>query len=234
MKDRIMLKSIGAVALVLICVSAVFANPFPPKGKWEYLGSKNIGHAYDKDVIDVDNYRELYSAIELRTDKKQIDLHRCVIYFQNGDRQDVRLRRDNRGSESHVIELEGGGRAIDRIAIWGSRDYGKIFRAFDKGTVEFWGKVAKGKRDRDQDTQYYSSRYNDSNWDNDRSWNFNFNNQYSDRARRDRERARRDRERAQRDRERAQRDRDRARRDRDRRDRERRDRDRDRRRRVCP
>lgn len=195
MKDRIMLKSIGAVALILIFVGAVFANPSPPRGQWEFLGSKNIGLTYDRDVIYIDDYRDLYSAIELRTDKKQIDLHRAVIYYQNGDRQDVRLRRDNRGGESHVIELEGRGRYIDRIAIFGSRDYGKIFRAFDKGTVEVWGRVVNDRRNRDQDSQYYSSRYDDYNRNNNRNWDININSRYSEQARRDRERARRERER---------------------------------------
>lgn len=221
MKDRIMLKSISAVAVVLFSISALLANPFPPKKSWEYLGSKNIGLTYDKDVLYIDNYREVYTAIELRTNKKQIDLHRCVIYFENGERQDVRLRRDNRGGEAHVIEVKGRAKAIKKIAIWGSRDYGKIFRAFDKGTVEIWGKVAKNKN-RDGDTQYYSSTYSNYDRDNDRRWNININtNRYSERERRAREQARRDRDRDRRDR------------DRDRRDRDRRDRDR-RSGRICP
>jgi len=199
MKDRIMMKLLGTIVGLLVYSAAWSASPTSKKS-WEFIGSKNIGLTYDKDVIYVEDYRALYTAIELRTDKKQIDLHRCVVYYENGDRQDVKLRRDNRGSETHVIELEGGARAIDRIAIWGSRDYGKIFRALDKGTVEIWGQVAK-RKDKNKGTQYYSSRNDDYYRERNRrvDIDINWNNRYRDRRndyRRDRREAeRRDRRR---------------------------------------
>lgn len=198
MKDRIKIKLIGTIAVILCSCSLLLANPFP-RNAWEYLGAKNIGHGLDKDVMYVEDVRTLYTAIELRTDRKQINLHRCIIYFQNGDQQEVRLREDRRGSESHQIDLKGGARAIDKIAIWGSRDYGRIFKAFDKGTVEIWGKVSN-RRNRADDTQYYSSRYDDYYRNNDRRWNDNSEERYNTRryddSRRDRRNA--DRRRAER------------------------------------
>jgi len=200
MKNQIMLKLSCSIAVLLIGMTTAVAADFPPAGKWEFLGTKNIGHHLDKDVIYVESYRDLYTEIEVRTDRPNVNLHKCVIHFLDGGKQKVKLDRDRWGGETHVIELYGGARSIDKIEIWGSRDYGKIFRVFDKGTVEFWGKrVTKRKRNR--------SNYN--------NWNDSYNNDrnYYRELERERERARRYQEEARRrERERARRDRERARR----------------------
>ena len=122
-------------------------------------------------------------------------MHRCVIYFRDGGKQRVELKRDRRGGESHFIDLYGGPRAINKIEIIGSRDYSKVLRVFDKGTVEFWGKLASNR---------YNDRYND--YD---DYSYRGNNSYSSRERDRiaRERALRERELARRERERIQRER---------------------------
>ncbi len=200
MKDQIMLKSFLSVVLLVIGIATVNAASYPPSENWDFLGTKNIGHHYDKDVIYVRSSRALYSSIEVRTNRPNVNLHKCVIYFKDGGKQRVDLKRDRRGGEAHFIDLYGGARAINKIEILGSRDYGKIFRVFDKGTVEFWGKLARNQ------SSYYNNRYDDYS-------NYGYRNDNYYTSNRDRQRAQ---ERAQRDRERARRDRDRARRDRDR------------------
>lgn len=203
MKDQIMLKLSYSIAVLLIGITTATAATFPPADKWEFLGTKNIGHHLDKDVVYVRSSKELYTEIEVRTDRPNVNLHKCVIHFLDGDKQKVKLDKDRWGGETHIIELYGGARRIDKIEIWGSRDYGKVFRIFDKGTVEFWGRKAKRRK---------SNRFNSYNWNN----NDNDDRNYYRELERDRERARRAQEEAKRDRERARRDRERARRDRER------------------
>ena len=219
MKDQIMLKSFLSVVLLVIGIATVHANPYPPSENWDFLGTKNIGHHYDKDVIHVRSSRALYSSIEVRTDRPNVNLHKCVIYFSDGGKQKVNLKKDRRGGEAHYIDLNGGARAIDKIEIIGSRDYSKILRVFDKGTVEFWGKLANNQ-------SYYNDRYDDYN-DYDYGRDDYYDDQYRDQLARERaERLRVQeqlaREQAQRDRERIRRERERAQRERDRRDRNRR------------
>lgn len=227
MKDQIMLKLSLSVVLLFIGIATSNATSYPPSEDWDFLGTKNIGHYLDKDVIYVRSSKALYSSIEVRTDRPNVNLHKCVIYFKDGDKQRVNLKKDRWGGEAHSINLYGGARAIDKIEILGSRDYSKVLRVFDKGTVEIWGKLAGN-------SSSYNNRYDDySNYDYRRNDYYNSR----DRGQQAREQAQRDRERAQRDRERRQRDRERAQRDRERdRDRAQRDRDRDRDRRggVCP
>jgi len=230
MKDQIMLKSLLALIIFLTGFSHTgTAANYPPKDKWDFIGTKNIGHIIDKDVIYVRSARVRYKTIELRTDRPNIDLNKCIIHFVNGGKQTVRLRRDNRGGESHVIDVEGRARAIDRIVIWGSRDYGKVFRMFNKGTVEVWGKVARRANDDDRFPNYYRSDGWSSNdfSSSDRAWEQARRERAED-LRRAEERARREQERARKEQERLRRDRERARRDRERdRDRDYRNRDRD-------
>ncbi len=82
MKNRIMFKSIGVIALILFGVSALIANPTPnpPIGNWDHLGTKKIGNT-DKDIIYVSNDGEWYSSVELRANNNQVDLQRVVVHY---------------------------------------------------------------------------------------------------------------------------------------------------------
>ena len=163
MKDQIMLKSLVAFVLFLTGISYTnIAAAYSPNDNWYFIGTKNIGHIVDKDVIYLRSSDVRYERIELRTDRSNIDLNKCVIHFAGGGKQKVKLREDNRGGESHIIDLEGRARSIDKIVIWGSRDYGKVFKIFNKGTVEVWGKVA-GQSSDWGDYDYYRSDDYDSN-----------------------------------------------------------------------
>ena len=163
MKDQIMLKSLVAFVLFLTGISYTnIAAAYSPNDNWYFIGTKNIGHIVDKDVIYLRSSDVRYERIELRTDRSNIDLNKCVIHFAGGGKQKVKLREDNRGGESHIIDLEGRARSIDKIVIWGSRDYGKVFKIFNKGTVEVWGKVA-GQSSEWSDYDYYRSDEYDSN-----------------------------------------------------------------------
>jgi len=194
MKDQFMLKALALVGIFFIGYSQLVRAAIapPPADKWDFIGEHSIGHHFDRDVIHVRNDRVLYKEIEIKTDRPNIDLHRCVIYFRDGGRQKVDFRRDRRGGEAHVIDLKGGARAIEKVAVWGSRDHSQIFRLFDKGRVEIWGRVAKRNRKRDRnryrDADYYRSRT--SVYDRDYRGRDNRRNEWEDRrdnSRRDNE-----------------------------------------------
>ena len=73
MKDRIMMKLLGTMVGLLVYAAAWSASPTPKKS-WEFIGSKNIGLTYDKDVIYVEDYRALYTACLLYTSPSPRDL----------------------------------------------------------------------------------------------------------------------------------------------------------------
>jgi len=155
MKNRIKFKSTGIIALILFSFGALFANPTPPVGNWDHLGTKKIGNT-DKDIIYVSNDGEWYSSVELRANKDQVDLQRVVVHYFDGSQQDVTLGPDNLTGEYQTIDLNGGNSNIDRIEIHGSKTQRK------KAAVEVWGKVG-GKNTAfrsNNDSQYYNSPYN--------------------------------------------------------------------------
>ena len=121
MKDRIMFKATGVVALILMGVSVLLANPTPPENPWEYLGAKKISRTNDKDVLYLDNFGEWYSAIELRSNKDLVDLQRLVVHYEDGSKHDVSLSQDYAGEHHPVINLDGNNKAVSRIAIYGSK-----------------------------------------------------------------------------------------------------------------
>lgn len=153
MKNRIVFKSIGIIAITLFSISALFANPNPTpvKNSWDHLGTKKI-RSNDKDVIYVSNDGEWYSSIELRAKSDQVDLQRVVVHYFDGSQQDVTLGQDNLTDEYQTINLTGGNSNIDKIEIYGSKTQKK------KATVEVWGKVG-GKNTTfrsDNNIDYYS------------------------------------------------------------------------------
>jgi len=154
MKNRIMFKSTGVIALIFFGISALFANPNPPIGNWDHLGTKKIGHT-DRDIIYVSNDGEWYTSVELRANKDQVDLDRVVVHYFDGSQQDVTLGQDNQTGEYQTIDLTGGSSNIDKIEIYGSKTQRK------KAAVEVWGKVG-GKNTEfrsDNDSQYYNRGY---------------------------------------------------------------------------
>ena len=154
MKNRIMFKSTGVIALIFFGISALFANPNPPIGNWDHLGTKKIGHT-DRDIIYVSNDGEWYTSVELRANKDQVDLDRVVVHYFDGSQQDVTLGQDNQTGEYQTIDLTGGSSNIDRIEIYGSKTQRK------KAAVEVWGKIGgRNTEFRSNDSQYYNSRYN--------------------------------------------------------------------------
>jgi len=151
MKNRIVFQSIGVVAFLLFSVSALLADPTPPKSKWDHLGTKKIGNT-DRDIIYVSNDGEWYSSIELRANSNQVDLERVVVHYFDGSQQDVAL--NNQTGESQTIDLNGGNSNIDKIEIYGSKTQRK------KAAVEVWGKVGgKNTQFRSNASQNYNSSY---------------------------------------------------------------------------
>ena len=152
MKNRIVFKSIGIIALTFFSVSVLLANPnpTPTDNNWDHLGTRKI-RINDKDVIYVSSDGEWYSSIELRANNNQVDLKRVVVHYFDGNQQDVTLGSDHQTGGNQTINLTGGSSNIDRIEIYGSKTQKK------KATVEVWGKVGgRNTAFRSNDDQYYS------------------------------------------------------------------------------
>jgi len=130
---------VALAALFLVQSATTFANnpSFPPVTKWDKLGQKKVDFRLDKDEVKVTLVQGLFTAIKLKIKDGPINMHRCIIHFKNGTKQDVRIRKNiPAGGETRVIQLDGGGkRVIQKVVfLYDSK------KRTDKATVALWGK----------------------------------------------------------------------------------------------
>ena len=105
--------------------------------KWESLGIRKVNFGLDHDVIPV-TYREgTFTAIKIVVRSGALNMHRCVIHFENGGKQEVELRHSfGPKSASRTIDLKGNKRLIESIEFWYDSRNVRIRRA----TVQAFGR----------------------------------------------------------------------------------------------
>lgn len=85
-------------------------------GDWFFLEDKKVGFGVDHDVIHFGNWKDDVRQIKLKITDGPLKMYNMTIYFDNGSTQNVALRlRFAQGSESRVIDLDGGLRHLTKI-----------------------------------------------------------------------------------------------------------------------
>jgi hypothetical protein len=106
-------------------------------GSWFFLEDKKVGFGVDHDVINFGNWKDDVSQIKLKITDGPLKMYTMKIYFDNGAVQNVELRnRFAQGSESRVIDLDGGLRHLNKIEFW----YETKGFARGRARVAVWGK----------------------------------------------------------------------------------------------
>ncbi len=105
--------------------------------RWEDLGSRVVNWGLDKDIIKV-TYREgKFNAIKFVVRGGAVNMHRCIVHFENGETQEIALKHHfRRGDDSRVIDLVGNQRFIDRIVFF----YDTKNRSRHRAVVNVWGR----------------------------------------------------------------------------------------------
>ena len=127
--------------LLFLSVIALFSfsnlkNTISTTGEWRFLGDKRVGFGVDHDVINFGDWHDDVRQIKLKVTDGPLKMYSMVIHFDNGTMQNVGLRfQFAQGSESRVIDLDGGLRHLSsieftyethgflrgkaRVAVWG-------------------------------------------------------------------------------------------------------------------
>jgi len=106
-------------------------------GDWFFLEDKKVGFGVDHDVIHFGNWKDDVRQIKLKITDGPLKMFNMKIYFDNGSVQNVELRnRFAQGSESRVIDMDGGLRHLSKIEFW----YETIGFARGRSRVAVWGK----------------------------------------------------------------------------------------------
>jgi hypothetical protein len=107
----------------------------PPR--WEKLGQRKVNYGLDRDEIFVTARDGRFSKIKLRVKNGGLNMHRCVIHFANGSKQNVEMRNNLApGSETRVIDINGGRRVIKKVVFW----YDSKNWSQKKAVVALWGR----------------------------------------------------------------------------------------------
>ena len=106
-------------SIVIVVFSLTTAFKTSDTGSWTFLGDKNVGFGVDHDVIHFGNWKDDVRQIKLKITEGPLKMYRMNIHFDNGSVQEVTLRnRFAQGSESRVIDLDGGLRHLNKIEFW--------------------------------------------------------------------------------------------------------------------
>jgi hypothetical protein len=130
------IKMLSALFL-LGTIMSFYPAPKPvhsPQG-WSFIGDKIAAYGTDRDVLTVTG-NDAFRKIKLRITGAPLHIIDMDVYFENGTKQNVELRKKfAEGSESRVIDFPGGMRRIQRIEFL----YETIGFIHGKARVAVWG-----------------------------------------------------------------------------------------------
>jgi len=132
------------IPAILLSFAAFFLFSFTrpagdtrPAGEWFFLGDKKVSFGVDRDIIHFGNWKDDVRQLKLKITDGPLKMYDMKIYFDNGSVQEVQLRkRFAQGSESRIIDLEGGLRHLSKIEFW----YETKGFARGRSRVAVWGR----------------------------------------------------------------------------------------------
>jgi hypothetical protein len=128
---------LGFIAIGLLSFTAPGKQAAGHHGPWKFIADKWVNFGVDRDVIHLSDIRDDFRQLKIKVTDGPLKMLDMKIYFDNGSVQDVQLRSLFRqGSESRVIDLDGGLRHLSKIEFW----YETVGRAKGKARVAVWGK----------------------------------------------------------------------------------------------
>lgn len=135
---KILSASMVVIAIFAITTSfTTTAKSAKKPGEWFFLEDKKVGFGADHDVIHFGNWKDDVRQIKLKITDGPLKMYSMKIYFDNGAGQNVELRnRFAQGSESRVIDMEGGLRHLSKIEFW----YETKGFARGRSRVAVWGR----------------------------------------------------------------------------------------------
>jgi hypothetical protein len=110
----------------------------PKSGEnWSKLGERKVNATQETDEWVPDAPTPPITALKIRVNRGGLNLHRCIVYFADGDKASFDMRNDiPAGTESRVIGLGERGRSVTRFAFWyDTRNY-----SGQKPEIELWAR----------------------------------------------------------------------------------------------
>ena len=113
---RIRLAACLVVTASIGCASTGSPDNGSPDTVWTRLGELTVTDRQNGDRFTVGAGRGEFGRIKLTVDRTSVDFDRVIVHFGSGTRQEISLRSTiNAGSETRVIDLDGGQRIIRTV-----------------------------------------------------------------------------------------------------------------------
>lgn len=135
---QIFIENMKNIILTALFAAAFTAMSFTSDQKpWEKLGERKVNYGLDHDEILVTAAEGRFTALKIKVKKGGINMHKLVVVYGNGERDELELRNDFApGSESRVLDLNGNKRVIQKVIF----NYDTHNIANKKAIVELWGR----------------------------------------------------------------------------------------------
>lgn len=120
---------------IFALLSLFIMSMAPPK--WERLGSRKVDFGLDKDTIVVGAHEGAFTKLKIEVRGGSLNMHRMVVHFKNGDKQEVQLKHNFvKGNGSRIIDLKGNKRLIKKITF----HYDTKNNSKKKATIHVFGR----------------------------------------------------------------------------------------------
>ncbi len=136
MKKTLMIMMLAITGIYGIAKAQQPAVVVSDKTGWHKIGETTVNFEKDRDEVSVLG-ADKFASIKFKVTDAAINLMDLEVYYESGDKQDIKVNLPIKGpGESRVIDLNGGERALKKIVfVYKTIDNRKDQRAH----VEIWG-----------------------------------------------------------------------------------------------
>lgn len=128
---------VAMIAIVAIVYSRVaVAQTSSGSEEWQLLGKHVVDYNLDYDVIPVTYKKGTFTTLRLKVNDGNINMHRCMITFENGEKQEIQVKHQFTAGAEKLIDLKGNNRIIEKVTFW----YDTKNKSSQKAVIEVWGK----------------------------------------------------------------------------------------------
>ena len=105
--------------MIMVLLGSSFTAADAPALRWQKLGKKKVTYKLDRDVLHVGAKDGVFRKLKIKVTGGSLNMHKMVVEYGNGTKDNIPLKYNfGKGSQSRIIDLEGGNRVIKDITFW--------------------------------------------------------------------------------------------------------------------
>lgn len=124
------------IAATLLSTRVAIAQASSGSEEWQQLGTHVVDYTLDYDVIPVTYKKGAFTTLKFKVADGNINMHRCMVTFENGDKQEIEIKHQFIANSEKTVDLKGNDRIIEKVTFW----YDTKNASSKKAVVEVWGR----------------------------------------------------------------------------------------------